>query len=103
MEDYEMDKRYVFGALLLIVMMVSAYLIYKSGDLERTFNQEMLNELGHASSSGEILTEEDIKDLPQIVQKYIKYTGALGKEKVRNFRLTFEGEFKTDPKRTGVP
>jgi hypothetical protein len=44
-----------------------------------------------------ILTQEDIKNLPSTIQKYIIYSGALGKEKVQNFRAVFNGGFKPDP------
>jgi hypothetical protein len=37
------------------------------------------------------LTEEDIQHLPAIVQKYLHYTGSIGKEKVSNFRAEFTG------------
>lgn len=40
------------------------------------------------------LTETDIKHLPDTVQKYLRYTGAIGKPKVNNFRLEFRGEMK---------
>jgi hypothetical protein len=44
-----------------------------------------------------ILTEEDIKDLPAPVRKYIISSGAVGKEKVQNFRAVFKGGIKLDP------
>ncbi len=39
----------------------------------------------------EILTEEDIKGLPEPVQRYLKYTQSIGKEKTRNVRLKQKG------------
>jgi hypothetical protein len=39
----------------------------------------------------ETLTEVDIQRLPAIVQKYLHYTGSIGKEKVSNFRAEFTG------------
>lgn len=45
----------------------------------------------------EILTEKDIQHLPQIVQKYLRYVGAIGKEKVLNFRVEFEGKIRSNP------
>jgi len=45
----------------------------------------------------EILTENDIQNLPQIVQKYIRYVGVVGKEKVMNFRVEFEGTIRSNP------
>ena len=44
-----------------------------------------------------LLKEEDIKHLPLPVQKYIIYTGSLGKEKIHNLKVSFKGGFKTNP------
>jgi hypothetical protein len=40
----------------------------------------------------EILTQEDILSLPLPVQKYLTYTGAVGKAKPQNVRIEFEAE-----------
>ena len=45
----------------------------------------------------ETLTEADIQNLPQIVQKYIRITGCVGKEKVKNFRAECKGGLKSKP------
>jgi hypothetical protein len=37
----------------------------------------------------QILTETDIQHLPGAVQKYLRLTGVVGKEKVMNFRAEF--------------
>lgn len=39
----------------------------------------------------DILTEKDMEHLPEIVQKYLRYVGVVGKEKVWNFRAEFKG------------
>lgn len=46
-----------------------------------------------------IVTLDDIKKLPAPVQKYLLFTGAIGKPKVENARMAWSGEFKTDPKK----
>ena len=45
----------------------------------------------------EIVTEKDIEHLPPIVQKYLIYSGVIGKKKVVNFRVTLEGKIRTKP------
>jgi len=72
---------------------------YKSQDLKRVYKTEVEEALKASQSQSSILTDEDIKHLPEIVQKYLKYANVIGKEKVRNFKVTFDGEFKTDPKK----
>ena len=46
-----------------------------------------------------MLTNEDIKHLPVPVQKYIKYTGSIGKPKVHNFRIEFSGKIRSYEKK----
>ena len=43
----------------------------------------------------EILTEGDIEHLPAIVKRYLHCSGALGKEKVVNFRAEFVGKIRS--------
>ena len=43
-----------------------------------------------------IVTEQDIKHLPEPVQKYLRYVGFFGKEKSHSVRIEFTGEFKTE-------
>jgi len=45
------------------------------------------------------LTAEDMADLPVPLQKYLKYVGVVGREKVRNSRMVLEGTMKTAPER----
>jgi len=44
----------------------------------------------------EILTEREIQHLPIIVQRYLRYVGVIGKEKVLNVRVEFEGRIRSD-------
>lgn len=62
------------------------------------FNAEVLKALQIQASPG-IVTEQDIKHLPEPVQKYLRYVGAIGKEKIHSVKLEFTGNFKTDPNR----
>jgi len=45
----------------------------------------------------EILTEKDMEHLPQLVQKYIRYVGAVGKPRVKNMRVEFTGKIRGNP------
>jgi hypothetical protein len=98
-----MDKKYIFLVLLLLLVAIVPFFVYKSQELKRVYNAEVQRELEHnETAEKDVLTVEDIKHLPESVQKYIIYTNSIGKEKVRNFRVVFEGEFRTDPKKGWV-
>lgn len=94
-----MDKKYILFTLLILAIGIITFLIYKSQELKRTYEIMVQSELSRtAASDKNLLTEDDIKHLPALVQKYVRYTNSIGKEKVRNFKVTFEGDFRTSPK-----
>jgi len=45
----------------------------------------------------QILIDNDLAHLPVIVKKYLRYVGAIGKEKVNNLKLSFEGVIRSKP------
>jgi hypothetical protein len=53
--------------------------------------------------SEKILTDAEIINLPVPVQKYIRYTGCIGKPKVRNFSVEFTGKIRKDEKSEWMP
>jgi hypothetical protein len=66
--------------------------------MKKRYKKEVLEALERTKGIiNGILTEDDIKHLPQPVQKYIRYTGALGQEKVNNFRVEFQGRIRSKP------
>jgi hypothetical protein len=92
-----MDRKYIFLILFLFAIVIVLFLVYKSQGLMRAYNAEIQEHLKHASApEKDILTEEDLKALPTPVQKYLRLANVVGKEKIRNFRVTFGGEFRTD-------
>lgn len=49
------------------------------------------------SLTTEILCQNDLAHLPHAVQKYLHYTGCVGKPKVKNFRAEFTGLMRSKP------
>jgi len=52
-----------------------------------------LTHTGHRES--DYLTSEDLACLPPIVQKYLNYTGVVGKPKVHNMNVNFKGRIRS--------
>jgi hypothetical protein len=50
-----------------------------------------------------LLTDLDIKDLPTPVQKYIRYSGAIGKPQVTNFNVRFSGGMRKNEHAAWMP
>ena len=90
-----MKNKYIFIAILLVITIVICISVYISKNLERTFKKEVRTALdGEGIVESEIITQEDIKHLPHPVQKYLIHVGVVGQEKVHNFSVIADGEFK---------
>lgn len=90
---------YLFSVLLLAVLFIFSVLAYLSGGIKRRYHALVLEGLKRtADSPKSIVTEKDLEHLPLPVQKYLRYVGIIGKERVVNLRISIEGEMKPDPK-----
>jgi len=65
---------------------------------KEVFTKEVSEALQIQSNPG-IVTKKDINHLPEPVQKYLEFVGAIGKEKIHSVKLEFTGDFKTAPDR----
>ena len=50
-----------------------------------------------------LVTEADLSPLPAPVQRYLRYTGTVGKPRVRSFRAVFTGQFRNGLKARWMP
>jgi hypothetical protein len=66
--------------------------------MKKTFKFEVLTGIQRTKSLQPVtITENDLKHLPPIVNKYLHYAGVVGKEKVINMRVVFEGRIRSNP------
>jgi hypothetical protein len=68
----------------------------------RNFNnifKQKVTKLFGSQSKGErkVVTEEDIRDLPEPVQRYLRYTGVIGRERTAFVRLKQTGAMRPKP------
>jgi hypothetical protein len=86
--------KYIFGLLIIaaiIVLIISVATIR----FHRKYISDVKEQLKEmAPVPTEILTEEAISDMPESVQRYLRYTGAVGKPVVKNMKLTFAGQIR---------
>jgi hypothetical protein len=72
--------------------------------MKKTYKKAVLEALERTRNIKiETLTEKDIQHLPVIVQKYLHYSGTIGKEKVLNFRVEFEGGIRSNSSEDYMP
>lgn len=84
-----------FGTIANVIVAIAATLVFGLWNFHSAFKSdyhEGLARTGKLPTS--ILTEEDIHHLPDPVQRYIRYTGYLGHEKVNNVKLCFNGQMR---------
>ena len=73
----------------IIVYQISKRIFYNRFRAE---TQDMFSKVG--DEKPEIITEEHIKDLPEPVKRWLRYTNVIGNERVVSVRLKQKGEFK---------
>ena len=88
-----------FGTIANIILMVPIIIAF-AGQLPNSYQNQFKTEVEkrvNQNIAADLLAEGDIAHLPAPVQKYLRYTGAIGKEKPHNFRAVFKGQFKPSP------
>ena len=91
----------IFG--VIIILIASAITI---GNF--TFNKKVKDEVEELfkkskETKTEVVTEEDIKSLPEPVQRYLRYTQMIGKEKIKTVRLKQGGYFRMKENQKWMP
>lgn len=88
-----------FGSIANLIVLLVAIAAWATRHFESQFRNDVNSHLQQAKATpGDLLTEADIKSLPQPVQKYLKYSGVINKPRVKNMRIVFEGEMRSKGK-----
>lgn len=66
--------------------------------MKKAYRTEVKEGLNRTSSLNPgIITVSDLQHLPPVVRKYLYYAGVVGKEKLFNVRIKFEGRIRSNP------
>ena len=84
-----------YGHWIIFLCCFFAICFVGCSPLKENYEQEVKHGLLQSLPKG-LLTEKDIAHLPMPVQKYIRYSKSLNKEKVGNFKITFSGKIRKD-------
>lgn len=88
-------KEAKFGTMGNVIILIAALLSMGSQLFENGFKRDVQETLQlSAAASTETMTEADLQNLPDPVQRYLKYAGVLHQPKVRNARIVFDGEMR---------
>lgn len=87
-----------FGTITNLIILLVAIVAFADWSFNRDVKNEIAEMLAQNSTDKkEILTEEKISSLPPIVQKWLKNSGAVGKEMIHTVRLKQKGQMKMKP------
>lgn len=82
---------YGLGCVITLVVLLSMINITKRRYKGYIRRNDLITDF-----ESDLLAEHDIKDLPTIIQKYLRYTKVIGKEKVKSYNVKMTGEMKLD-------
>lgn len=91
------DARFGTVANVIVLVPVAISLLSLGPSSFRSiFRREAASGLRRGAASSPV-TEADLAHLPAPVQSYLRYSGAVGRPRVHNFRARFRGEIRSKP------
>jgi hypothetical protein len=86
--------------LTVIVVLIVVFVLWIGNiRFEQGFRKDVAENIGRTKTlPTEMLTEADLQSLPFPVQKYLRYSGALHKPKVRSMHIVFDGTMRAKDK-----
>jgi len=90
---------------LLLVIIVLTYLLSSMGQInfQKRVNKDINKILSEVDlSKNKTIEEEDIKDLPEPVKRWLKFSRVIGKEEIKTVRLKQTGSMKIKPDQSGM-
>ncbi len=85
-----------FGTIVNVLMLIVIFFGFFHLNFKSKYKEEVAAALAQSLDiPPSILTEDDIKHLPALVQKYLHYTHAVGKPKIHNFKTTMSGKIRS--------
>ncbi len=87
-----MLKKTLFFIALVLIVIFSIFLVIKRDILfmKKLYTSEVKAELEKTDFSNQTFTDADIESLPAPVQRYFRYCGYIGKQKMLNAKIVFE-------------
>jgi hypothetical protein len=91
------DARYgTIANVVLLAGVVIGFLSQAPWSFRAEYDRDVTQGLARAAAMP-LLTEADVEQLPVVVQRYIRLSGAVGQPRVQNFRARFHGQIRSGP------
>jgi hypothetical protein len=82
--------------VILLIGLVLGFLSWGPWSFRAEYDRDVSQGLARSVSTP-LLTEADLAQLPAVVQRYIRLSGALGLPKVQNFSARYHGQIRSGP------
>ena len=93
-----------FGTIANMILLAGVIMGFGNSVFYHSYQKEVGTLLNQESArQATLLTESDLIDLPDLVKKYIRYTGSVGKPKVYNFKIEFTGKIRKNEQSGWMP
>ncbi len=93
-----------FGTIANVIALLGLILAFSTWSYYRQYTKAVKAGLEQSATiSSSLLTETDLQELPEPVRKYIRFSGAVGKPRVKNFKVEFEGQIRKNEASEWMP
>ena len=83
------------GSFVNLIILAGVFIGYSKARFEGHFKEDVQAVFENLRLSKNLLQEKDLERLPDLVRQYIRRSGAVGRPKVENFYLEFDGEMRS--------
>lgn len=93
-----------FGTIPNVIILIASIIGYGTWNFYSRYQEEVnagLQQKEYFQNS--VLTETDIRQLPEPVKRYLRYTGSIGKPKVNCFKVEFTGKIRKNEQSEWMP
>ncbi|HSP12170.1 MAG TPA: DUF6544 family protein, partial [Salegentibacter sp.] len=92
-----------FGSIVNLIILLVSLPALGSFYFQKKTEKEVKELIQSIDQAEVIVTKEDLQGLPNVVQKWMKNSGVIGKPRVHFVRLKQEGRMKTKPGENWMP
>lgn len=93
-----------FGTIANVIILLVAVVGYGTWHFSNAYTNEVKAGIALTAGMSEaLLTEADLQPLPEPVQKYLRYSGAVNQPKVNNFKVVFTGKIRKNEQSEWMP
>lgn len=97
-------KEAKYGTVVNLIVVFIVIVSFSTWQFRKTYEDEVKENLSQASYYGsEMLSMDDVRELPEPVIRYLEYTHSIGKPKVNHFEVSFTGRIRAKKSNEWMP